>query len=524
LRRPARRRKKWAIAVRLLGILAGMGVLAVLGYSGVFSSWTSSQDGDLPLISPARKATLRITVTERGNLESTVTVDGVCELNATEIKIIKLVPEGTRVKKGDVVCQFDSSAIDKSIAEQDIKVKQAVAKIETTQQEREIQRNKGESDIIAAKVEMVLAKLDLEKYQKGDYLAETTKQRGEIRLKEKDLKEAKNKLEQYQQLMKKGFKSQQEVVIQEAAVAQTEFLYESSKLELKVKESYEYKKKTTEFSSKADQAQKKIEQAEATLKAQLSKTTSEVEAAKATADLEQQQLRTFQKQKEKTVITAGQEGVVAYANDAWYDSSRQIREGAAVYSHQRIFSLPDMSKMQVKLNVHESLIKKIKPGQKVEIRIESFPSILFIGTVTKVSQLADSTRPWLTGGVKQYPTVVNLDDLKGQDIKPGMTAEAKVLVGELDNVLLVPVQAVAEHNGEFFAFVSKGGKIDIRKVKVGENNETHVQITQGLTEGEHVALDARTRSAAHFKLDDQKQLVEGTKTPEPATPTPAAKP
>ena len=81
-----------------------------------------------------------------------------------QIKIISLVPEGTKVKKGDVVCKFDSSEIDKNLALQDIKAKQAVAKIETTQQELEIQRNKGESDIIAARVEMTLAKLDLEKY------------------------------------------------------------------------------------------------------------------------------------------------------------------------------------------------------------------------------------------------------------------------------------------------------------------------------------------------------------------------
>ena len=39
-----------------------------------------------------------------------------------------------------------------------------------------------------------------------------------------------------------------------------------------------------------------------------------------------------------------------------------------------------------------------------------------------------------------------------------MTAEAKVLVGELDNVLVVPVQAIAEHKGEFFAFVEKPGR------------------------------------------------------------------
>ena len=126
--------------------------------------WPGHRVGDGPLLSEVRKATLRITVTERGNLESCVTVDGICEVNANQIKIISLVPEGTKVKKGEVVCKFDSSEIDKNLSQQDIKVKQAIAKIETTQQELEIQRNKGESDIIAAKVEMTLAKLDLEKY------------------------------------------------------------------------------------------------------------------------------------------------------------------------------------------------------------------------------------------------------------------------------------------------------------------------------------------------------------------------
>ena len=61
-----------------------------------------------------------------------------------------LVPEGTKVKKGDVVCKFDGSEIQKNIAQQEIKYKQATARIETTQQEVEIQRNKGESDTIAA--------------------------------------------------------------------------------------------------------------------------------------------------------------------------------------------------------------------------------------------------------------------------------------------------------------------------------------------------------------------------------------
>ena len=100
---------------------------------------------------------MSITVSERGNVESCVTIDGICELNGGQSKISYLIPEGSKVKKGDVVVKFDGSEIQKNIAQQEIKYKQATARIETTQQEMEIQRNKGESDIIAAEVELTLA-------------------------------------------------------------------------------------------------------------------------------------------------------------------------------------------------------------------------------------------------------------------------------------------------------------------------------------------------------------------------------
>ena len=83
----------------------------------------------------------------------------------------------------------------------------------------EIQRNKGESDVIAAEVELDLALLDLEKYQKGDYPAENTKSEGEMRLKKKDVEAEEAKLEQYKSLLKKGFKTPEDVRIQESELA-----------------------------------------------------------------------------------------------------------------------------------------------------------------------------------------------------------------------------------------------------------------------------------------------------------------
>ena len=104
-----------------------------------------------------------------------------------------------------------------------------------------IQRNRGESDIIAAKVELVLAQLDLEKHQKGDYPAEYTKSDGEMRFKKKDVESESAKLEQYKALLKKGFKRSEDVRIQTSMLAAKELDYSSSKQFLDVKKDYEYK-------------------------------------------------------------------------------------------------------------------------------------------------------------------------------------------------------------------------------------------------------------------------------------------
>jgi RND family efflux transporter MFP subunit len=227
---------------------------------------------------------------------------------------------------------------------------------------------------------------------------------------------------------------------------------------------------------------------------------------------------------EKTVIKAEQDGIVAYSNDRYWDPASQIREGATVYSRQRIFSLPDMTRMQVKVQIHESLIKKIKAGQKAEVRVDAFPNVVFVGTVKSVSQLADSDSSWRSGGIKQYTTIVTIDDIMSLELKPGMTAEARILVGDLKNVLVVPVAAVAEHKGEFFAFVEEPGDggIKRRKVKIGENNEKLVEVLDGLKDGDVVALDAHARAIQEFKDEDAKDAT-GEKAEDKPSTTPATK-
>src|SRR5258708_7893758 len=157
--------------------------------------------GDLPIV-----------VTERGDLESSKTITVKCEVEFTSeqqrspgLKIVSILPEGTRLKKGDVVVELDTEQLKRAIAGQEVKYNTAQGKYEQARQELEVQKNKAGSENAKAELALKLAELDLEKYVKGDYLAEVDEKKGLIALAEKTLQDAEEKLKHYQTFVKKGF-------------------------------------------------------------------------------------------------------------------------------------------------------------------------------------------------------------------------------------------------------------------------------------------------------------------------------
>src|SRR5262245_12504118 len=89
---------RWRFAA--FALAAGVGIVIVIG---LLIRWlTIGGDESAPLTVPVRRDTLDITVTERGELESSHRVDARCEVEGYQNKIVSILPEGTHVKKGDL--------------------------------------------------------------------------------------------------------------------------------------------------------------------------------------------------------------------------------------------------------------------------------------------------------------------------------------------------------------------------------------------------------------------------------------
>lgn len=507
-------RRRFAIAW-LIGIL----VLAALVTGALtidFASWLpESAGGEAPITARVVRANLPLIISAGGELESAEGVEVLCEVEGSDVKIVKMLPEGTQVHAGQVVVQLDPSEVNDRLAQQEIKVTQLEATAKAAVEQLKIQKNLVASQIATAELALTLAELDKEKYEEGDYIIEFNELKGSIALANTELQEAEDTREYYRTLVKKGFRTPEQLRSKEQAVERAEYNLSRDDEKLKVLETYSRKRQLAELTAKADEAARELERTKSSSVASVTKAETDMQVAEATARLERKQLERIQLQLQLCELPAPCEGTVVYSRE----KKDPLELGKVVHYKQQLFTVTKMSEMQVKAFVHEAEVKRVQPGMPVEVQVEALPDRTFQGTVQEVANFYDSTRHWLSGGVKEYETIVRINNLPGTGLKPGMTAEANIIVGQLTDSLLVPIPAVVEKDGEYYCYVVAIAGIEPRLVVIGDNTASYVEIKSGLDEGEIVALDARHRAANDLE-DEPTPAASDTSEPTPVAIAP----
>ena len=472
-----------------------LGIIAAVGY-GIFLLTTGSGTTlDPTLTHTVARRNLRDTVIEQGTIQSRNTVKGRCKIPGSQNKIIFIVPEGTHVKEGDLVVRFDPNEIEQLVAEKRILTNTAKGKVEQAEQQLAVQKNKNESDIAAAELALTLARLDLEKYRDGDYNAELADLGRSIAEGEAELKKNQDELENLRDLVKKGIRTSVQLRELELRVNSAQYRLDRDKQKLVVLREYDFKRKITEFKAKAVEAERKLARAKTTADAEIAKAESALANAEIAYNLEKRELEQYEETLSHTEIKASKAGTVAYANRPWFDDNERIREGATVHRRQDIFYLPDMRNMKVQVDIHESVVNKVKKGQPVIVRVDAFPDQVFQARVERIANLATSSR----SASRSYSADIVIEEFpEGTPLKPGMTAEVEIMVGNYNDIIAVPVNAVTEHFQKTYAFVKTDSGFEQRNVKVGRSTHSFVEVLDGLAIDDIVALDAYQRGLAEF--------------------------
>ncbi len=500
---------------RIVWLAIALALLGGVAYSANVLSDSLSVDPNSDLLTfTVKKKTLRDTVVERGALESQETVLGKCEVPGHQHKIVFIVPEGSIVKKGDEVVKFSSEIIDKLIAEKKVQVNEAERKLETAKQEIKVKQNESDSLVSDAEFALTQAEIALEKYRDGDYQQQVAELERSISEGEAELERSVDSLQNFRALVKKGIRSPEQLRNIELQVQSHRHRVVRDRRQLEVLTKYTYREQMTLLKHNVDDGKLKLQRAKTTAEAQKRQAETEVSRAERNLKLQQEELKEKQDAKEKCVILAPQPGTVAYANEYWWSDDRKIREGAEVHEGKSIFNLPDMSRMQVKVSVHESVVNKIKKDQKASIRIDAFPDHKFKGKVMTVSQLSDSSYYRTT---QNYEVIVHILEIPdGVDLKPGMTAEVEVKVGTYKDVLAVPVTTVTENYGQSYVFKKLGNEFPKHRIEIGRVTNSFIEVTDGLSTGDELAMDAYQRGLLEFGDSEGEEADADAPPAEPA--------
>ncbi|MBI1842367.1 MAG: HlyD family efflux transporter periplasmic adaptor subunit [Verrucomicrobia bacterium] len=327
---------------------------------------------------------------------------------------------------------------------------------------------------------------------------------------QKELEQAAATLEGTKRLFAGGFVTKNDMQRDELA-------YENSRLKVQTASTardlylqYEFIKTGEETLSKYLEALRELDRARKASVSKLAQAEAKRRSAEAQYNVQTRQRKELAEQSEKCLIRAKKPGLVVYGggDDGYYwGSEGRVREGATVRERQTIITIPDLSRMIVKVSIHESYIKKIKKDQKVRITVDAFPEKALTGLVHKVGVLPDSQNRWLNPDLKVYQTTIYVDG--AQDwLKPGMTAKAQIQVARLENVIHIPVQAIVPADGKQTVMVKTSSGVEIREVEVGEFSDEFIEVRKGLSEGEKVLLKQSGKSQAGEAGASQKTASE----------------
>jgi multidrug resistance efflux pump len=323
----------------------------------------------------------------------------------------------------------------------------------------------------------------------GEAVQKRQKFETDILLAEEDLSTARDTYEWTAKLAQEDFVTETQRRQDEMAVTRSEIALESAKLAQELFITYEFPKQAETLLSDYEEALRGLSRTVKKARSQIAQSDAQLKSAEARYSLEKLQRDELVEQIGKCTIVAERAGLVVYGdNESRRYGTEPIRAGATVYRNESIITIPDMTKMALKVNIHESHIQKVQKGQKASIAIEAFADRELTGEVSKIGMLPDEESSWLNPDLKVYKTTVVIDGSHDW-LKPGMTAKVDILIEELHDVLYVPIQAVFTFEGKRVTYLAQLGREPERRyVETGQFNGAFVEVKSGLNEGDVVLL------------------------------------
>lgn len=453
-------RLKSAVAAGVLGLVAA-GLASFAPATAVRRAAESAPDGIVGIDTAiVRRRDLDTTLLAGGDLVAVKQTNVECEVEDLDrgeegggyagTLILSVVPEGTKVKKGDVLCVLDSAGFNERLRLERIEVENA----------RAAHRR--------AELTLETARAALREYREGIVAQRMKEAESRIAMLDSDFERQHDYVAWADRMFAKGYFARAPVLSARQELERIGHDRTIVKEESRVFRLFTVPRETRQFESEVEKAQADLGFQAMRLKAH------------------EARLAHLDDQAGKYTIRAPHDGIIVYALE-WAWSGRPLQAGCDAFQHEVLFLLPDLSRMEIEVPVHESMGARLRVGMKAEVRITALPGRTFSGNVGSIELLP---RIQFKGWEEQmhFYTRVRLDETPA-GLLPFMSAEVRFDTGRVADALVIPPEAMTMVDGQRCCYVVGFTGLERRPIAIRNVTTEFLEVTDGLKEGDRVVLD-----------------------------------
>ena len=396
--------------------LITIGALVVVG-GGVFATVGRGSVPDLPTAEVTRGEFVD-NIELRGEIRPLRSIVLSSPMQSGELQIVKLASNGSKVKAGDIVVQFDGTTLQRTIQEKESELKQANAEIEQANAQARIVNEQNATALMKAKYDIERARLDI---NKGETVSRIENEQAKLTL---------------------GDAQQRLIELEE-------------------------KMRSDRTSAEADLASKLRKKDKAIF-----------------------DLRRAQDGLERLQVKAPSDGVVNvlpnYRSGSIMGASPEFRQGDRAWPGAAILELPDLSSVHLLARLDESDRSRLQVGQAATVRIEAVPGNDFKAKIDSISMLARVDYQGTWPPPRNFDLDLVLIDVDSR-IRPGMTAIARIATERIPNVVLIPSEAIFQHDGATVVYELDGDHFQERRVQIQKRGKEQAVVGSGVDPGVRIA-------------------------------------
>lgn len=182
-------------------------------------------------------------------------------------------------------------------------------------------------------------------------------------------------------------------------------------------------------------------------------------------------------------VRAPHGGLLTLARD-WRGDPLEI--GSEMWRGQAIAEIPDLSVMEAEVFVLEADAGGLETGKPATVVIEAHPDTVYPATIRRLDAVA---KPRIRGlPVQYFGVTLEFEQHDPAVMKPGHRVRATLHLAQLEDALVVPRQAVFQHHGHSRVYLRSGRGFTPRRVEIGASSMGLMAVSDGLAEGDVVAL------------------------------------